>query len=791
MPARRDGWPVTSTRPSVRFDFKDGRILLSIESLLPADLQDALKKWVKDGAVQEDRFFPLYRLFRDREIPMEPTPAFKPVLEHLKKRYGVALTVKVETGHKHVFLERPSEATEQAIGAVLKRATHPWGRLRKLSRIGNVIQKLEDLGASITMTPEARTYIENYRRSNTVVFEFLNGDVVVRRGFLRRAFNPILDSYFRGERLDDVLNFPRVAKLLKGKEGWLTWDATVAKVYRLFATNHVSILPSPAYFHHIDVLFDEKHLNDRFKRIVNPFVDEFHLLTEYGSLDRLVEALKAEGCHVRVYPEIQPIIERHATVDAGDLPVRMKQPLYDYQKKGALFLALSRNALLADEMGLGKTVQALAAFEYLKKEGAATRALVVAPASLKLQWSREIEKFSDEPCVVVRGDPDARRELYRTPAALYVVNYELVLKDFDAISALKPDLIVLDEAQRIKNFQSKTSQLIRQLPKKFAFALTGTPLENQLMELYTILRFVNPQVLGTNVQKFMNRYVVKNFFGGVVSYKHVDEVRKKVSAVILRRVKREVMDQLPERVENTFRLDLSEPQAKLYKAHKKNLVELLKKREEWSERDLHQAFGHLTYLIEICDTAELLEEETKASSKLDELFEVLEPVLQSDHKVLIFSQFERMTAIIEREAAKKKIPCVRFYGQLNEKQRQAAIDAFMTQPEIRLFISTDAGALGLNLQAADYVINFDLPWNPAKLEQRIARAHRIGQKRTVNVVNLVTTKTVEGGILKVLYRKRKLFAEIFDYLETEKLLKNATQARDLIAALIEPGPDEE
>ncbi|MGH8104018.1 MAG: DEAD/DEAH box helicase, partial [bacterium] len=516
-----------------------------------------------------------------------------------------------------------------------------------------------------------------------------------------------------------------------------------------------------------------------------PMVDEFHLLTEYGMLDQMVEGLKAEGCHVRVYPDIQPIIERHAQVDAGDLPVRLKQPLYDYQKKGALFLALNGNALLADEMGLGKTVQAISAFEYLKREGAAKRALVVAPASLKLQWGREIEKFSDESYLVVQGDKDARAAFYRMPASIYIVNYELVLKDFDALAALKPDIIILDEAQRIKNFQSKTSQLIRQLPKKYAFALTGTPLENQLMELYTIMRFINPEVLGTNVQKFMNRYVVKNFFGGVISYKHVDEVRKKVSAVILRRTKKEVMKELPERVENTFRLELSEPQSRLYKAHKNSLVELLKKREEWTQRDLHQAFGHLTYLIEICDTTELLDEDQRHSSKLDELHEILEPVLQSDHKVLLFSQYERMTAILERELSKKKIKSVRFYGQLNEKERQDAIDAFMTQPDIRIFISTDAGALGLNLQAADYVINYDLPWNPAKLEQRIARAHRIGQKRTVNVVNLVTTKTVESGILKVLYRKRKLFAEIFDYLETEKLLKNATQARDLIAALLD------
>ncbi|MGH8104284.1 MAG: hypothetical protein ACREJQ_07180, partial [bacterium] len=259
--------------PAVRLDFRDGRILLSIESLLPADLQVRLKKLVKDGVVPENRFFPLYRLLHDSEIPMAPTPAFKPVLEHLKKRYGVAILMKVEAGKKYVHLERPSEATEPVIGAFLKRATTPWGRLRKLSHIGNVLQKLEDSGASIAMTPDARIYIENYRRSNSVVFEFLNGDIVARRGFLRRAFNPIFDRYFRGERLDDVLNFPRVVRLMKGKEGWVTFEPTVAKVYRLFATNHVSVLPAPAYFHHIEVMFDDKFLADKYKRIIGPMVD--------------------------------------------------------------------------------------------------------------------------------------------------------------------------------------------------------------------------------------------------------------------------------------------------------------------------------------------------------------------------------------------------------------------------------------------------------------------------------------------------------------------------------------
>jgi len=773
---------------SVRLDFLEGKIKLQIEGLLPADLESVLQKALSQGEISEDQFFPLHRLFKDREIQMVLTPAFQEYLEALKKRYGVHICLKKEAGKKRLGVEMAPDLSPD-IQKILQREITPWGTLKKISRIGNLLRKLEGRGAYLTFTQEAKNYLDYFRRRNTVHFVFQDGGIGVKEPevLFPKLFS-ILHPFLKDGQLEDPLMLPRLVKRLKekGKEGWVEVDPMAGRVYTVFARNHCSILPSSDFYQHIEVVFDEKYLQDSFKRILTPFVDVYHLLKDYREVEPLVEELKSAGCSVKLYPETYEVVRLQARIAGADLPDFLSYPLYEYEKKGSVFLAVQGNALLADEMGLGKTVQAIAAFKLLKSEGKVQNALVIVPASLKLQWAREIEKFTQEPYRVISGTKEERIQQYtRNSVSFYILNYELLLRDFEEIRKLNTDLVILDEAQRIKNYQTKTHQLIRLLPRKYAFALTGTPLENQLMELYTVMRFLNPDVLGRNVQTFMRRYCIKNHFGAVVGYRRVEEVRKKVSAVILRRTKQEVLSQLPERVENTYSVPLTPAQEKLYHQYRQPLLELLKKKEEWKERDLHEAFGQMTYLLEICDSAELVSETEKASSKLEELKPILEEILSGDHKILLFSQWERMTAILQREIEKMNVKTVRFYGDLTMKQRQEVIDAFTNLGDIRVFISTDAGALGVNLQVADFVVNFDLPWNPAKLEQRIARAHRIGQKRTVNVVNLITQRTLESGILKVLYKKRRLFKEIFDYLETERMLSSAPAARQMIAQILQ------
>jgi len=452
-------------------------------------------------------------------------------------------------------------------------------------------------------------------------------------------------------------------------------------------------------------------------------------------------------------------------VKAGELEIdALNLPLYPYQMLGTLFLAFTRRALFGDDMGLGKTIQAIAASVFLKGQGKLSRVLIICPASLKLQWAREIERFSDESVTVMTGTKKKREKLYAEGSTFTVLNYELVLKDFNLIRSLEPDLIVLDEAQRIKNWRAKTTQLIKNLTSEYAYVLTGTPLENRLDELYSIVQFLDRRLLGPAWQ-FMAEHVIRDEWGAIVGYRGLDKVKRKIAPIFLRRRKDEVLHDLPERIDNYYYLELERAQERLYTPRENELRSMFNvPREEWTPEMMGRLLELITEMREICDAAQLVTDGgVRASSKLAELPLIVEDVaLNNGHKVLIFTQWERMTRLVEEALAGLPVDMVRMHGGLNIRQREQIIDRFSSDPDCRIFISTDAGGLGLNLQAADFVVNVDLPWNPARLEQRIGRAHRIGQKNPVNVINLVVGSTIEERVLEVIYGKQQLFAAMFD-----------------------------
>lgn len=450
-----------------------------------------------------------------------------------------------------------------------------------------------------------------------------------------------------------------------------------------------------------------------------------------------------------------------ARVEAGQARLDLlKLPLYPYQAVGTLFLAFTERALLADDMGLGKTAMSIAAAKLLQEWHGIQRVLVVTPASVKLQWGREIERFTDESYVVVRGNKAKRAQQYAQGSFITVTNYELVLRDLDHIHALKPDLVILDEAQRIKNWRAKTSQAIKELTQPFAFVLTGTPLENRLEELYSIVEFLDDKLLGPPWQ-FMAQHIIKDEWGGIIGYKDLAGVRRAIAPILLRRRKADVLQDLPERIDNDFWLELDTEQERLYRPLEKQLAELLRA-PEWNSQQSAVALSLLTHLREAATAAQLVDPVVVSSSKLRELPALVDEIASEGHKMLIFSQWERMTRHAQDAISKLPLKSVRLHGGLGIRARERIIDQFMTDPETIVFISTDAGGLGLNLQAASFVINLDLPWNPARIEQRIGRAHRIGQTNPVNVINMIAANTVEQRVLDVLYHKQELFEEILD-----------------------------
>jgi len=451
----------------------------------------------------------------------------------------------------------------------------------------------------------------------------------------------------------------------------------------------------------------------------------------------------------------------------------LSMPLYPYQEEGVLHLAFGRRAMLADDMGLGKTVQAIAACALLHQLRDIQRVLIVCPASLKHQWAREIRRFTSFPVQVIEGNARQRRRLYREPAFFNVINYELVRRDVEELERLYPDVIILDEAQRIKNWRTKTADTVKRLRSRYAFVLTGTPLENRLDELYSVFQFLDPTVLGP-LWRFNQRYFqVERRPSGtykVLGYKNLDELRQRIRPYVLRRVRAEVLDDLPERVDSNFFVEMTDPQWRAYDEFRATVARMLSiaRRRPLTPQEHQILLGALVKMRLICNALALhnpnlsSRERMRTAPKLRELQNILdEEVASNSHKAIVFSQWARMLDLTEPVLERLGLGAVKLTGAVPTRKRGALIQRFFEDPNCRVFLSTDAGGVGLNLQAGSLVINLDLPWNPAVLEQRIARAHRHGQPRTVNVVNLVARDTIEERMLDTLAAKRAVFDGVF------------------------------
>jgi SNF2 family DNA or RNA helicase len=426
-----------------------------------------------------------------------------------------------------------------------------------------------------------------------------------------------------------------------------------------------------------------------------------------------------------------------------------------------VFAACRGRAILGDDMGLGKTVQTLAAVEILARERGIGRVLVVAPASVKYQWEGEIRKFTDRPVQVIEGGPRARRAAYARPTFYRLVNYEQVTRDLDALNAWNADLIVLDEAQRIKNWEAKTSRAVKKLRSRYALVLTGTPLENKLEELYSIVQFVDDRRLGPAFQ-FLHDHRIEDGKGNLTGYRNLSAVREKLSPIFLRRTRAEVLGQLPERTDSTVYVEMTEAQRGPYDEQKLALARLLSKRL-LTDLDRKRILACLANMRMLCDSTFLFDKQTNVSPKLDEFAELIGELLaEPDHKAVVFSQWELMQQKTMEVLDRLGLGYVQLYGKVPGRERRVRMEQFRDDPACRVFLSTDAGGTGLNLQSADTVINLEVPWNPAVLEQRIARVHRLGQSKPVRVVNLVTRGSIEERVLRVADQKRSLFASVFE-----------------------------
>jgi hypothetical protein len=440
-------------------------------------------------------------------------------------------------------------------------------------------------------------------------------------------------------------------------------------------------------------------------------------------------------------------------------------PLYDYQRQGVLHLAFGERAMLADDMGLGKTVQAVAACALLRQLRGVERVLVVGPASLKAEWQEQIAKFTDLDCQVVYGNQARRREQYRRAPFFTLTNYEQVLRDVAAINELLcPDVVVLDEAQRIKNWSTKTAQAVKRLAAPYAFVLTGTPLENRIDEIYSLVEFLDPQLFGP-LFRFNREFYDLDERGRPAGYRNLDELRRRIRPLMLRRRKDEVEDELPARVDNNFFVEMTPDQRGPYQEYEAKVARLMQlARRRPLRREEHDRLQRwLACMRMLCDTPYILDQDCRVCPKLDELERVLEDAgVTAGRKALVFSEWVRMLELVRGRAEELGLGVAWHTGSVPQHKRRAEIERFKNDPDCRLFLSSESGGTGLNLQAAEVVINLDLPWNPARLEQRIARAWRKHQRAAVQVINLVTSDSIEHRMLGTLAVKRELADGVID-----------------------------
>ena len=486
---------------------------------------------------------------------------------------------------------------------------------------------------------------------------------------------------------------------------------------------------------------------------------------------RRIEALEHSGRDLTIYPDAEDFIQRQLTTvemtkrcaeirrDPENHPLRtelLNATLLPYQLDGIAFAATAGRAILADDMGLGKTIQGIGVAELLAKWAGIKRVLIVCPASLKNQWRTEVSRFCGRSVQVVLGTGQERGEQYRSDTFFTVCNYEQVLRDLEPIETVQWDLIILDEGQRIKNWESKTSNMIRSLRSPFRLVLSGTPLENNLGELFTVARFVDENRLGSAF-KFFNRHRVVDDRGKTVGYQKLDELRETIAPILLRRTRGEVAKQLPERIDEIVRVTPTEEQLEIHNGQMQIVAQVVGKKF-FTEMDLLRLRRALAMARMSCDSTFLVnQQEPEYSSKLERLHELLAGLIADpNRKIVLFSEWKRMLDRVERRLNEIGCDYVRMDGSVPQKKRPAIVSQFQDDPECRVILMTNAGSTGLNLQSANVVINCDLPWNPAVLEQRIARAHRMGQKNPVHIYNLVTSGTIEEELLDTLASKQEL-----------------------------------
>ena len=475
----------------------------------------------------------------------------------------------------------------------------------------------------------------------------------------------------------------------------------------------------------------------------------------------IIAELKELGIKLKMSKKFEHFWEQISTFNIDEkisAPAKVKATLREYQERGLSWLwflyQYGLNGILADDMGLGKTLQMLALLQKAKDEEGAKPALVVAPTSVVFNWENEINKFTPDLSVLNLTGAD-RHDSFKNIKKYDIIltSYALVRRDIELFRKFDFRVIVLDESQNIKNHESITARAVKRITADHRFAMSGTPVENSLSELWSVFDFLMPGFL-YDLPEFKYRFIVPISEKGDTSVEN--RLKKQIYPFILRRMKRDVAKDLPEKIENVAFCKMTEEQEALYQEILDDTRETLLReiQDNGMKNSKMSIFAALLRLRQICCHPKLIKKEVE-SGKFEHLKEMLEEITQEGHRVLLFSQFVQMLDIIKDYFDRAGIKYEYLTGAT--KDRQERIERFNNDESVQVFLlSLKAGGTGLNLTGADYVIHYDPWWNPAVEDQATDRAYRIGQTKNVMVYRLITKNSVEEKIQKLKGKKRDL-----------------------------------
>ena len=491
--------------------------------------------------------------------------------------------------------------------------------------------------------------------------------------------------------------------------------------------------------------------------------------------------------------------------------------LYTYQAEGLRAFLETGRLLLADDMGLGKTTQAIAACHALFATKRIRRALLVVPAALRGQWKREWDATTDAmPLTVVEGSPEERARLYRkVKSGALVMGYEQLLRDLAHVKTFDPEMFVLDEAQRVKNWATKSALCVAELGSRYRLVLTGTPMENRIDELGALVDLVDDVALEPK-WRLAAEHVVRSEGPGpnaapTAVLKGLGGLRTRLSSVLLRRVRHDVLSDLPPRTDTRVPVELSAEQRAEHDELLLPISQLLalsarrslapgESTRLMSLLAMQRMIGNGLAQVRFAETWPRIEHQKPSEDVLAGLFSpklsafrglVERVVVEQSRKAVVFSQWRAMLSLSEwavrDKLAEHGLRAAFFTGAESKKERERAVRDLAEDPTLAVLFLSDAGGVGLNLQhAASVCVNLELPWNPAVLEQRIARIYRLGQTQPIDVFNLVTEEGIEGRIAGLIERKKAIFSAIFDDSGEEITIDAAGGFLDAVRTLVDP-----